>query len=527
MNKLTTLIATGLTILLIGCEKEALHEEEQTLNNVGSRSVILPADFDVENVNDDKSFFYFGKDSARSRSATATARATASYYDIAGIMVERDLELNEEDASDILSTIVSRTRYDSIAESPWPDLSTEVSSLARISLYDLQETYSAVVASYNLTTYSDFTIIEIANALSQVFSYTTADGIPEEALPAKTEGDPVSNEFRLFLVAFYLDDDPDKAFLLATVVRETVYENYVTENSRGVNPGNVVARNANYASTTNTFTAQAGSGLADFLFVIDNSGSMSDEQTAIAQVATDFQNTIQNSGLDYRMATVTTDSSTLQDTDGDGGITTSLEEFESDVQPGTFGSGTESGIYHAEQALLSIAEGDATDGSLAEETTPMPRPNASMNIIMMSDEFEQYNSYASAEFDVDNNLFVDRGYVVHVIVEPDTEFSDSNGKYSDLASKTGGLEGDINNLTSFNQMIIDMSIIAGGTTSAFELDHNPISETVNVKMDGATVPRSQDNGWDIPFGSNKIVFFGTYVPEGGERVEVTYTYVTP
>ncbi|EAR10576.1 hypothetical protein [Reinekea blandensis] len=527
MNKLTTLIVAGLATVLVGCEKDALHEEQQTRNDVGSRSVILPADFDVTSVNGDKSFFYFGKDSAQGRSTNVSTRATASYYDIAGIMVERDLETNEEDASDILSTIVSRTQYNSIAENPWPDLSSEVDSLSRISLYDLQENYSAVVASYNLTTYSDYTIIEIANALSQVFSYTSADGVPEETLPAKTEGDPVSDEFRVFIVAFYLDNNPGKAFLLATVVRETVYENYVTENSRGVNPGNVVSQNASFSSTTDSFTAQAGSGLADFLFVIDNSGSMGDEQTAISQVATDFQNTIQNSGLDYRIATVTTDSSTLQDNNSDGGITTSLEEFENDVQPGTGGSGTESGIYHAEQALLSVAEGDASDGSLALETNPMPRTNASMNIIMMSDEPEQYYSYAGSEFDIDNNLFVDRGYVVHAIVEPDTEYYDANGKYSDLAGKTGGLEGDINNLNSFSQMIIDISIIAGGTTSSFELAHNPVSETVTVKMDGSTVPRSQNNGWDIPFGSNKIVFFGTYVPEGGENIEVTYTYVSP
>lgn len=526
MKKFTSSVMLLAALALTACEKEALHEDQQEIANVGSRSVILPSDFDIETVNDNKSFFYFGKASAQGRSIEPTPRDTIQYYDIAGVMVERDIETDETDASDILDTAVSRAQFQTIAESPWPDLSSDIDTFSRISFYDLRESYSAVIASYNLTTSSDYTIIEIANSLSQIFSYTNAGGLPSENLTAVSAADPVASAFRIFIVTFFLDDDPDKAFLLATVVREDVYENYATENGRGVNPGNVVSQEANYTTGSNDFTAQAGSGLADFLFVIDNSGSMSDEQTAISQVATDFQSTMTNSGLDYRMATITTDSSTLRDTDTDGGITTSLEEFVDDVQPGTSGSGIESGIYHAEEALQSTSEGDASNGSLALETVPMPRPNASLNIIMMSDEYEQYSSYASSEFDLDNNLFLDRDYIVHVIVEPDGSY-DANGKYSDIAARTGGLEGDINNLTSFNQMIVDISILAGAASSAFELDHFPVPETIVVRVDGTTVPRSQDNGWDLPLGSKKIVFYGTYVPEGGEQIEVTYSYVTP
>lgn len=517
MKKILLFTILITTALLVSCSKTAIHEEQGQKQTVGSRTIIFPSEFSLNAVSNSKSHYAYGKESAQ----RASSRATVSYNDIAGVLAERSLETGEETPADILATIVSRLNNAPYSETGyWADL-RGLTSLSRISNYDLTESYSAVIGSYNLTTTTSFTVTEIANGLSQAFSYTTANGIPEETLPENSANEPSDTEFRVYIVAFYIEGTPDTAFVNALVVRESAYENYVTEANRSVSPSNVTSSSAKYTSTKNSFTMKATSNKADFLFVIDNSGSMSDEQTAIAQVATDFDNTIQNSGLDYRMATVTTDSSTLRDTENDGGITTSLTEFTNDLQPGTSGSASESGIYHAEEALLSIALGDSSDGSLTSEVEPMPRAGTSLNIIIMSDEPDQYSSYGSTTFDLANNLFLDRGYIVHAIVGPY-----SGTEYTELATATGGLEGDITNLTSFNQIIVDISTIAGASASRFELDEFPVSETIVVYKNGNLVPRSSNNGWTNPVGSKKIVFNGTYLPAEGDVIRVEYIYAS-
>lgn len=164
----------------------------------------------------------------------------------------------------------------------------------------------------------------------------------------------------------------------------------------------------------------------------------------------------------------------------------------------------------------------------------MPRENSSMNIIMMSDENDQSSRYSGTSFDVEDNLIVSRGYIVNVIVEPDYTYydgdssyeSDENGQYDELATATGGLEGDITNLTSFKQTMVDITTLAGAASSSFELSNNAISETISVSMDDELIPRSQTNGWDLPVGTNSIVFYGSYVPEGGESIEVVYSYLS-
>jgi hypothetical protein len=504
-------------IALTSCEKVELHEENGQLLAVGGRTIIVPDEFEVNNVSDSKTFYYYGKDSATSKNS----RAAISFRGFAGVFVERDIEVGETNAEDVLTTSVAKITGQSIA-TPWPDLSA-ASTFQQITLYDLQTRYSAMLVSYDLVTNADYSVTEVANSLSQILGHHSVSGIPSEMLPESLTGEAVDDEFRILLVAYYFEDittpENSKAFFNALVIPKSFYENYVTESGRAVNPSNVVERESTFVSSSNEFTAEAGGDKADFLFFVDNSGSMSDEQTAISQVATDFELAISNSGLDYRLATVTTDSTALRDTDVDGGVTTSLTEFKVDLTPGTSGSATESGIFQAERALWSESAGDASDGTLALEAEPLPRTDSSMTIVIMSDETDQYSSYAATTYDPTDNIFVDRGYVTHVITSP---YYSSD--YESLAVATGGLQADITNLASFNQMMVDIATQAGAAASSFELDDFPVGESIVVKMDGNTVPNSADNGWTNPPGSNKIIFHGSFVPSGGENIEVTYLY---
>lgn len=114
--------------------------------------------------------------------------------------------------------------------------------------------------------------------------------------------------------------------------------------SSAVNPTNTINAGATLIEASNNFTVQAGSDKANFLFVVDNSGSMSDEQNALSQAAQDFIAMINNSGFDYSIGVIATsyDSDLIQNdvnfpklltqADGADGLT----EFEDRLVAGPF-----------------------------------------------------------------------------------------------------------------------------------------------------------------------------------------------
>ncbi|WP_305461480.1 vWA domain-containing protein [Photobacterium leiognathi] len=161
---------------------------------------------------------------------------------------------------------------------------------------------------------------------------------------------------------------------------------------------------------------------SDFLFVIDNSGSMGGEQDEISKLTTDFIDTMNETAIDFNVAVITTDSDTLRGK----GFTNDKSQIEKDLKPGTNGSAIEKGIYFAEKAL------EPTTGTVA--LVGYPRQGASLSVIIMSDERSQYGSYPKP-FDPKSNLFVDNQYKVYAIVQPQhAKYS----QYDDLANATLG-----------------------------------------------------------------------------------------
>ena len=274
---------------------------------------------------------------------------------------------------------------------------------------------------------------------------------------------------------------------------------------------NIGTRNSKLTSYTQQFQAETHNNLADFLFVVDNSGSMSEEQTAVSLAATEFINAMKNSGLDPHIAVITTDSPAIRDTNSDGGFTDSLSEFENDVVVGTNGSGTESGIWFGEQAL-------STGGSVI--SAGYPRTGSTLSVIMMSDEPDQYSSYASgATFSQSNNIFINQGYPVFSIVDT----SNSGSDYTSLSNATGGSYASIHDLSSFPSIMAQIAKIAGGASSSYILDYLPLTGTIAITVGGLAVNNSVANGWTYNVGSNAIVFHGNAIPGDAEIVKVSYS----
>ncbi len=548
---LTALIAST---LVVGCGGSSSGDSGSGLGDSGQQGDLTVADATTTNHNIylpsgvatetpsgdfDGVMVFAGSDALSSKAvsgmtlAGVSTTATTSTRDVAGFIAETVALNSETNASELVDS------YESLMSSNGATLGMSYSSTGRT---ELLSGYM-VTANYNLTLTTSSKPTDLANELVQLIGVNTAGGTVTN-LPTAQSTEQYHTDYTMTIGALYVSDTD--VVVAVTVVPQTLVGTYSSLTGNLTNTSNVTTSAATLTSTSDSFTAQSGSGLADFLFVIDNSGSMSSEQTAISTAASDFTTIISNSGLDYRIATITTDDSTLRDEYSDGGFTADLTEFQSDVMPGIYGSYTESATYEAEEALQSISAGDTTDGSVAAEG--FPRSGASLSVIIMSDEadyyderlyYDDYTAYSACNvgwddgaecFDENDNLFIDRGYRVYSIV--DTAATDSygyqnynyGGEYMTLSNNTGGSYADIGDTTAFSAIMSNIALAAGGASSSYTLAHTPLSSSITVTVDGSSVNQSTTDGWSYNQSANTIVFFGSSIPAGGASIVVSYDY---
>ena len=332
-------------------------------------------------------------------------------------------------------------------------------------------------------------------------------------LPADNPQASQAQEFRCLLTVQYFSEQD--IVVTSAVIRESELANYEAL-MEGLGDGSNVGNSGSQRSAgTDQFKVQGSSNKADFLWVVDNSSSMSDKQTAVANAGTEFANRVSNANLDFQVGVITTDSAQLQGT----GFTLDITQFQADVVAGTGGSITETGIWFAEQSLQSAALGDSSNGSVT--SLGVPRTGASLSVIILSDEKSQYTSRSSVAFDDTNNLFIDRGYLVYAIVNPAHAQS---SQYDDLALNTGGTIGDITDISNIPAIIQQIVDRAGGMTP-FVLTHKPISSTLVVGVNGTEISHASVDGWQYFPNSNTIAFFGNVMPQAGDIIQVTYQYI--
>ena len=380
---------------------------------------------------------------------------------------------------------------------------------------EAQDGGDTIFTIYRLDIYNSLTPTALGNALVQLLGVRTADGVLEN-LPAALDDEAAHTTYILYLTLVYYSQTD--VYISVAVCADTLADTYqpvLTGVTSYTNLGDLDAQVNNHKMSK---TAEGGGGQSDFLFVIDNSGSMSDEQEAISQASTDFGTAMSGSGLDYAMAVVTTDSDELRDSNGDGGFTSSIEEFQVDVVVGSWGrSSSESGIWFGEQALLP-------EGSVSAEG--FPRQGASLSVVIMSDEVDQYAKHSSdGDFDVNSNLFYENGYRVYTIVNTDPDSSQYGQTYIDLAKATEGSYASIDDLSAFAKIMTQIASNAGGASSIYQLEFYPITGSILVTVDGTQVSNDITNGWTYNIGSNAIVFHGEAIPAGGQEVTIAFSYL--
>ena len=297
-------------------------------------------------------------------------------------------------------------------------------------------------------------------------------------------------------------------------------------------------------------------GKADFLWVIDNSGSMADEQANVTNTVTKFMETLQNSGVDWRIGVTTTEAYSIANEDTSFGRNPDLSHDEYiDLLSGLRGSfvtrleinaateferfvGVDEGCIKQDQSGNLIADPDSNvcgdgfeDGLLStfavveaclnESRTPHQiRSDAILAIIWVSDEENQSykESDGSTLIPYDDPrwtaTFNDMASRFDALAHEDIRAYaivgdagiDNGGVCSALGSTAAAIDG-----AQHGRSYIDMAVRSGGAVGS--VCNTDLQETIDRIMDdiigvAASYPLS---GYPI-VPSIKVVVDGVDVP---------------
>jgi hypothetical protein len=314
-----------------------------------------------------------------------------------------------------------------------------------------------------------------------------------------------------------------------------------------------------------------GDDLIDFVWIVDNSRSMSEEQAAVADAGEQMVGLLSTTQLSWRLALTTTDRlDGAIDAAGMPGFTPSApndtaaaasREWAEAVRTlGTEGSGEEQG---GEAGIRAI------ERALPATSTEDPhrlREGASVVLVHLSDEEDFSVKMAAGGEDLlcpenagkqaridelmhrhldlgrDRSIAGLRTYAIHSIRPNrvgadycdylrgagDCTQSQYGRSYVEIAQATGGGTGSL--CGDMARTVEEIVRTGAGVASQLELSEAPISSTLDVVIDGTAIPRSQSNGFDYNFdydrGSgrmhHKIVFYGAARPAPDREVKIRY-----
>jgi hypothetical protein len=290
-------------------------------------------------------------------------------------------------------------------------------------------------------------------------------------------------------------------------------------------------------TVTDTFN-QLPTPQADVLFVVDNSGSMSEEQALLGQNIGSFVQFAQQQMIDYQIAVTTTDVDTIFG--GEGGRMVGNPIFLTPATPnantvfsqrvnglGTGGSADEQGL---EAAYLALS-----DPIINTDNLGFLRTDAALAVVIVSDEEDSspqttqfYENFFRNIKGFQNSSLFSLSAVVGT-TNPSCSSGAGNAaygaRYIAVAQATGGVVESICN-ANWGQTLANIGLNSFGLRRSFQLSSQPVPVTIAVEVDGvptpATTPAAQVN-WSYDAATNSIVFATSAVPDANSVITVTYS----
>lgn len=283
-------------------------------------------------------------------------------------------------------------------------------------------------------------------------------------------------------------------------------------------------------------------GVVDILWLIDDSGSMTNERKKLQTNFGRFLQELLALRVDFQMGVtsiVFADGGRLRGTSKilKNDTTDPQAVFEENTTFPDSRSRWEQGLRMTQFALTSpnIDPGGPNAGFL--------RPNAALAIIAVTNEddssFGTTDYYArvfrSLKGKGNENLVsfsVIGGTVPNGCVPPGEaglygSLAEPAFRYAEVAAKTGGVVGSICD-ASFEQTLVRIAQALNTLKRVFPLTLTPVANSVRVTViDGATtiaVPNDPVTGFQYRADTNSVVFLGTFIPPPGSTVRIEYAF---
>jgi hypothetical protein len=297
------------------------------------------------------------------------------------------------------------------------------------------------------------------------------------------------------------------------------------------------------------FQQGEGGRPVDILWVVDNSGSMSEEIQRVKDEFQSFLGDFIDLGLDFHLGAVTTDMDNPSEAGRLQGSPSYIDHNTSDPYTAFRntideiynhkGSANEAGLDAAKAALSEPLLTTANAGFLRQRNDD-GEPVAT-HIIVVSDE-DDYSSVNESAFItwLDNlESDVDLSGLSAICGDPGATMFDggctewdgmtmysamAGTTYYDVAMATGGHWSSICT-ADFAEELEYLSLVSQGLTAEYFLTHVPSSiGLTSVDVNGSSVSSSAIDGWTWSSTNNSVVFHGDAIPEPSASIRVSYPF---
>jgi hypothetical protein len=294
------------------------------------------------------------------------------------------------------------------------------------------------------------------------------------------------------------------------------------------------------ASQTDVFN-QLTDNKIDILWVVDDSGSMSEEQNLLANNFSSFISFADSLGVDYQVGVTTTEvnePSTAGVLWGCNGFPKIIRASDANrvqafqcaanvTSPPSGNSRPNPGGSDEQEAGLQAGRMALDVPNVTGANAGFLRQDARLAVIMVSDEEDQSDGSVNLYIDFFRNL---KGFRNPQLVTVSAIAGDVPGgcataaagtRYQQAVQALGGQFGSVCS-TSWNTLLQNIGLGVFALRSSWTLSRQADPTTITVRVNGSSVPQNGSNGWTYDAASNSISFSGNAVPPPGARIEVQY-----
>lgn len=326
--------------------------------------------------------------------------------------------------------------------------------------------------------------------------------------------------------------------ILATVIEEQTLANAPARQllaKSAVDTTGLTAPGGAAVGVCELFAPFAAHAPVEFYWVLDQSGSMSDDYGRLTSAYAGFFTQLATAGFDWRLGVTSMDEAEQGFLSVPPGWHSDVNTFNAEINRITNWNGN---LY--EEYGLKVAQDGLTDMLVGASSHAPIRSNASVITVFLSDEEAQtfqniwptppIGQQALTDF---INFFSGKTAPITLGGDGDQCGTHEAVAYREVSVQAGGAHGIL--CDDFATNLDNIFHLAAGRATNYTLPTVPVSSSITVFVGGQEVAQSRTDGWEYYPESNSIAFFGSARPAlqgsqavpNGERVAVVYETLSP